>query len=337
MYHQLTTIITTAKPYTKFHFNMKCKSIYILTTKEFSIGLLYKERKLKTIEKLKHHKANYTTWLNEDKLNHSLFKSISLYNMTSFLSSNFECNCNKTNQYIISIDTNWSIMNMKHKHNNSRSSYTSNGSININTTSTNNLILRNKIIKLSNNNINLRTFALKCTFRLLLSGECYFFIFSRTKNENDFNENTLVCFISKEIESSRIFVNYAVFEQPIDNNNNNNKLYLHIIKKQEIPNQKHYNNCIDVTDVYFNFIDNGNDNCIMFFPYQKSYHQNFIADFYYPQYDLCNLYIAVSGDLISLKELNITSTETKISLNDIKYNYKQHQPQLNKSVCCLCF
>ena len=39
------------------------------------------------------------------------------------------------------------------------------------------LILRNKIIKLSNNNINLRTFALKCTFRLLLSGECYFFIF----------------------------------------------------------------------------------------------------------------------------------------------------------------
>ena len=68
-----------------------------------------------------------------------------------------------------------------------------------------------------------------------------------------------------------------------------------------------------------------NNNCIMFFPYQKSYHQNFIADFYYPQYELCNLYIAVSGDLISLKELNITSTETKISLNDIKYNYKQQQ------------
>ena len=319
---------------------MKCKSIYIyiytyihhphiLTSKEFSIGLLYKERKLKTIEKLKQHKANYSTWLTQDKLNHSLFKSISLYNMTSFLSSNFECNCNKTNQYIISIDKDWSIMNMKHN----RSSYTSNGSININTSTTNNLLLRNKIIKLSNNNINLRTFTLKCTFRLLLSGESYFFIFSRTKNENDFNENTLVCFISKEIESSRIFVNYAVFEQPIDNN----KLHLHIIKKQEIPNQKHYNNCIDVTDVYFNFIDNGNDNCIMFFPYQKSYHQNFIADFYYPQYELCNLYIAVSGDLISLKELNITSTETKISLNDIKYNYKQQQQQLNKSVCCLCF
>ena len=326
---------------------MKSKSIYIytyihhphiLTAKEYSIGLLYKERKLKTIEKLKQHKANYSTWLNQDKLNNSLFKSISLYNMTSFLSSNFECNCNKTNQYIISIDSDWSIMNMM-KH--SRTSYTSNGSISINTSTTSNLILRNKIIKLSNNNINLRTFALKCTFRLLLSGECYFFIFSRIKNENDFNENTLVCFISKEIESSRIFVNYAVFEQqPIDNNNNNNKLHLHIIKKQEIPNQKHYNNCIDVTDVYFNFIDNGNDNnnCIMFFPYQKSYHQNFIADFYYPQYELCNLYIAVSGDLISLKELNITSTETKISLNDIKYNYKQQQQQqLNKSVCCLCF
>ena len=246
--------------------------------------------------------------------------------MTSFLASNFECNCTKTNQFIISIDTNWSIMNMMKPKYTNRASYISNDGISINTT--NNLILRNKIIKLSNDNINLRTFTLKCTFRLLLSGECYFFIFSRTKSENDFNENTLVCFISKEIESSRIFVNYAVFE-PLDNN----KLHLYIIKKQEIPNQKHHNSCLDVTDVYFNFIDNGNDNCILFFPYQKSYHQNFIADFYYPQYDLCNLYIAVSGDLISIKELNIMSNETKISLNEIKYK----QTQINKSVCCLCF
>ena len=302
----------------------------MLITKECSIGLLYKERKVKSIEKLKELKANYSTWLLEDKSKQSLFKSTSLCSLTSFLTSNFDCYCSKTNQLIISIDANWKVLTMKKQREHKRASLSNDSGISVNTNSgdRSNLILRNKIIKLSNDNINLRTFALKCTFRLLLSGECYFFIFSRATTENDFNDNTLVCFISKEIESPRIFVNYAVFE-PLDNH----KLHLHVMKKQEVPNQTNHNNFLDVTEVHFNFIDNGDNNCILLFPYQKPYHRNFIADFYCPQYDLCNLYIAVGGDLISIKEMTVTSSETKISLSAIKCR----QTEMNKSACCLCF
>jgi hypothetical protein len=197
-----------------------------------------------------------------------------------------------------------------------------------NTNNKHNLIFRNKIIKITDNDINLRSLALKCTFRLLLSGECQFFIFSRVRNENEFNENNLVCFISKEIDSSKIYVNFAAFE-----NLTGNKYKLYTIKKEEVLNQKKYNKYLDVTEIYFHFIDNGDNNCTFYFPYQNIGNQYFTSDFYYPQFELCNLFIAVNGDLISIKEMNVVPIEKDIPLNEVKYK----QLDINKSVCCLCF
>ena len=80
-----------------------------------------------------------------------------------------------------------------------------------------NIILKNKVIKLSDNQISLRSLSLQCEINILMSGESNFFIFTRCTDK--FSNQTALCYISKELESARKFVSFAILE-PKDNNNN---------------------------------------------------------------------------------------------------------------------
>ena len=62
-----------------------------------------------------------------------------------------------------------------------------------------NIIIKNKMLKLKENYINLRSFSVECSITILMSGESQFFIFSRCNGEQ-YSEDNLVFFINKEIE-----------------------------------------------------------------------------------------------------------------------------------------
>ncbi len=98
--------------------------------------------------------------------------------------------------------------------------------INLNTGSQN-LILRNKIIKLSRpmNNFGSR-FGLKIEMEFLMAGESSLYIFSRG---DCITSKVAVSYIEKELDSNRKFLSFGV----IENKNGNNILKTH--KKQEIP------------------------------------------------------------------------------------------------------
>ncbi len=65
-----------------------------------------------------------------------------------------------------------------------------------------------------------------------MAGESNFFIFSRGKSE--FSSDLALCFINKELDSNRKFINFAILE---NNAISSNSFSLKILKKQEIPKQ----------------------------------------------------------------------------------------------------
>ncbi len=65
-----------------------------------------------------------------------------------------------------------------------------------------------------------------------MAGESNFFIFSRSKNE--FSSEQALCFINKELDSNRKFINFAILENCT---NSPSSFSLKILKKQEIPKQ----------------------------------------------------------------------------------------------------
>ena len=92
-----------------------------------------------------------------------------------------------------------------------------------------NLILKNKIIKLERTCLNLRNMALNLSLEIIMSGESSLTIFSRVSDE--LTCEATVCQITKEMDSSRKFLNFGVLLKKRDTENFNMKT----IRKQEIP------------------------------------------------------------------------------------------------------
>ena len=91
---------------------------------------------------------------------------------------------------------------------------------------TNNLILKNKIIKLIDCMQVPKQFGIELQVQILMAGESSLYLFSRGEI---FNSEMAVCFIEKELDSSRKFLNFAVIE------NSNDESVIKTLKKQEIP------------------------------------------------------------------------------------------------------
>ena len=188
----------------------------------------------------------------------------------------------------------------------------------------NNIILKNKIISLIDELIMLRSIGLEVKISLLMSGESNFYIFSRCK-QSEFSEYTAVCCISKELESARKFISFAVLEKK------DNDFLIKNLKKQEIPHQDNYIKTLDLSEISFIFIDNGDNKCFIFLTKQE---QNsnilLLGDFYVPYQEKCNIMLASSGDLISLKEVEINQVERNSYVNYRNMNNENIQ-------CCGIF
>ena len=188
-----------------------------------------------------------------------------------------------------------------------------------------NIILKNKIISLEGDIIALRSLSLELKISILMSGESNFYIFTRCK-EQEFDKCTAVCCISKELKSARKFISFSVLEQGEDD-----KYIIKNLKKQEIPHQMHHIEDLDLSEISFTFLDNG-DNRIFVFLDENEQNSNLqlMGDFYEPIKDLCNMMLACSGDLVSLKDLEIKQIQ-----RDMYVNYRNNN---NVNVqCCYIF
>ena len=178
-----------------------------------------------------------------------------------------------------------------------------------------NIILKNKIICLDEDCIAIRSLSLELKISILMSGESNFYIFTRCKSSG-FDECTTVCCISKELKSARKFIAFAVLEKDGDD-----KFIIKNLKKQEIPHQTHHIEDLDLSEISFTFLDNG-DNRI--FVYLKEEIQNsnmqLMGDFYEPIKDMSNMMLACSGDLVSLKELEIRHIQRDLYVNERNNN-----------------
>ena len=189
-----------------------------------------------------------------------------------------------------------------------------------------NIILKNKIISLVEEYIVLRSIGLEVKISLLMSGESNFYIFSRC-SQSEFSTSTAVCCISKELESARKFISFAVLEKKKDDEG----FLIKNLKKQEIPHQNNYIKTLDLSEISFVFIDNGDNKCFIFLNNQE---QNsnllMLGDFYEPIEEKCNVMLASSGDLISLKEIEISQTKRDSYVNYRNMNSENIQ-------CCQIF
>lgn len=159
-----------------------------------------------------------------------------------------------------------------------------------------------------------------------MSGECSFYIFSRCSEK--LSENTAVCCISKEFESARKFISYGVLEKKV------NKMYsFKNLKKQEIPKQDNHIKSLDISEIKFNFIDNGDNRCFVFLNGQESFNSNLllVGDFFVPIDAQSNLMFGVSGDLVSIKSLSI-----RHSYRNSYINYRNNNTNDSIQSCSCC-
>ena len=244
------------------------------------------------MEGIRFQQEKINQWLIEDKEYLKLKISIS-DSLEEFVSGDLELE-ETENQIELNQIVNWDKIEIKDQKN-------TNNKTNENELQSQNIILKNKIIRLQENKLNLRCLSVQCEINILMSGESNFFIFSRC-TEN-FNNQTVVCYISKELESARKFISFAILEE------NNNKFIIKNLKKQEIPRQENYIKALDISEIKFIFVDNGDNKCYVFLDEQE---QNsnliLIGDFYVPITHKSNIMFGVSGDLISLKKLIIKQT-----------------------------
>jgi hypothetical protein len=125
-----------------------------------------------------------------------------------------------------------------------------------------------------------------------MAGESNFFIFSRGKEE--FSTDNAVCFLNKELDSNRKFINFAILETVP---NNPLGFSLKILKKQEIPKQgkikfhlENYIKNLDICQVRLKFIDNGDNKLYIIIENDTLKDQFFYeADFYIPISTMSNL------------------------------------------------
>ena len=189
-----------------------------------------------------------------------------------------------------------------------------------------NIILKNKILGLSDDSIVLRSIGLEISISLLMSGESNFYIFTRCK-QSEFSETTAVCCISKELESARKFISFAILEKK----ENDEGFLIKNLKKQEIPHQDNYIKTLDLSEIEFVFIDNGDNRCFLFLKKQE---QNsnllLLGDFYEPIQEKSNVMLGGSGDLISIKQVEIKQTSRDSYVNYRNMNNENIQ-------CCNIF
>lgn len=279
---------------------------------------MYKSRKTRSLEETKSQQENFNEWFTEDK-KYLKYKS-SFSQLTNFVSSNFDIK-ETLNQKIISNITEWLPITSRPSQNQTSilpssarteqneitplSNNTNNNNSDHPSNTPNNIILKNKIIKLTDNVIRLRSLSVQCEISLLMSGESEFYIFTRCNEA--FTSSCVVCYISKELESARKFVSFAVLEEK---ESETGKYMVRNIKKQEIPKQDKYIKALDISEIKFTFIDNGDNKCFIFLEEQEQQNSNlfFVGDFYTPYEQPSTLMFGAVGDLISIKKLNIKQT-----------------------------
>ncbi len=101
--------------------------------------------------------------------------------------------------------------------------------LNNNENKNNNIILKNKILKLEASPFSLRTLGLEIEINALMAGESNLWIFTRCKEE--ITLDSVVCHISKEQKSTRKFISFAV----MDTGKEDHTLSIKTLKKQEVP------------------------------------------------------------------------------------------------------
>ena len=275
------------------------------------------------------YRPSINAWLKEDK--EYLSKKYSISNdINQFQCADFEI---EETDNIISIKKkyNWKPINVKNSNrdNNSldlnKDNNDDNKEIKSENDNNHNIILKNKIISLERDSIALRSLGLELKISILMSGESNFYIFTRCK-ELEFDKCTTVCCISKELKSARKFISFSVLEKGEDD-----KYIIKNLKKQEIPHQTHHIEELDLSEISFTFLDNG-DNRIFVFLDENEQNTNLqlMGDFYEPIKDLCSMMLACSGDLVSLKDLEIKQIQ-----RDSYINYRNNN---NVNVqCCYIF
>lgn len=303
---------------------------------------MYKSRKTRSLEETKSQQENFNEWFTEDK-KYLKYKS-SFSQLTNFVSSNFDIK-ETLNQKIISNITEWLPITSRPSQNQTSilpssarteqneitplSNNTNNNNSDHPSNTPNNIILKNKIIKLTDNVIRLRSLSVQCEISLLMSGESEFYIFTRCNEA--FTSSCVVCYISKELESARKFVSFAVLEEK---ESETGKYMVRNIKKQEIPKQDKYIKALDISEIKFTFIDNGDNKCFIFLEEQEQQNSNlfFVGDFYTPYEQPSTLMFGAVGDLISIKKLNIKQTIRNSYIN-IKNALKTN---VNVQACGCC-
>ena len=189
-----------------------------------------------------------------------------------------------------------------------------------------NIILKNKIISLNDDYVTLRSLGLEVKISLLMSGESNLYIFTRCK-QSEFSEATAICCISKELESARKFISFSVLEKK----DNDDGFSIRNLKKQEIPHQDNYIKTLDLSEIEFVFIDNGDNRCFVFLTKQdQNSNLLMLGDFYEPFLDKSNVMLGGSGDLISIKKMEIKQTNRDFFVNYRNMNNENIQ-------CCNIF
>ena len=318
----------------------------------FSLGSVYKRKKTRSMEETKNQQENIEEWLLEDKKYLTFRASIS--KIVNFVSGNFDIQ-DKTNQKQITNVKEWFPITIK-KHstsnrtfpdsyseptttNNNNNVHSNNNNVNNDTrsiqTSTHNnngqnIILKNKLIKLTNNELHLRSLSVQCQINILMSGESEFYIFTRCGEA--FSSQTALCYVSKELESARKFVSFAILEEKAKDT-----FMIRNIKKLEIPKQDKYIKQLDICEFKFTYVDNGDNKCFLFLDDQDQHNSNlvFVGDFYEPCKHPSNIVFGSSGDLISIKKLEIKQTFRNSYIN--LHNAMKSNPNVQACGCCNVF
>ena len=88
---------------------------------------------------------------------------------------------------------------------------------------------------------------------------------------------------------------------------------------------------MDLSEISFVFIDNGDNKCFVFLNKQEqNTNMLLLGDFYEPIEEKCNVMFACSGDLISLKEVEISQVHRDSYVNYRNMNNENIQ-------CCGIF
>ena len=266
------------------------------------------------------YKKQQNIWLKED--NELFSKKFSITsNLNQFQCADFEVEENE-NLLLIKKSYDWNPIDKKYsntdkdnKEEMNKDNNDENKEIKSENDYNHNIILKNKIISLDEDCLAIRSFGLEINLSILMSGESNFYIFTRCKSEG-LDECTTVCCISKELKSARKFIAFAILEKDGDE-----KFIIKNLKKQEIPHQTHHIEDLDLSELSFTFLDNGDNRC---FVYLKEEIQNsnmqLMGNFYEPIKDKCNIMLACSGDLISSKELEIRHIQRDLYINERNNN-----------------